>query len=285
MYYICTVSAIIFWSASFIGTKIAGSVFSPLMLCLLRFLCATAVLLVLRITGKDLFQPVEKKDRMIIFLSALIGVTVYYACENFAVSVSTAGMASLISGSYPAITVLVGLLFYHVKTPLKQIIGILIAMAGVLLLSWNDLSAGTGTPLGIAILIFDGFLWGFYNFIVQAIPEKYSALTVTWHQMWIGTLLFLPLLPFEEVHVLSAVTFPSILAVLFLGLLCSVGAYMLYNYGLRGISAAAAASLMNLLPVSGLILSALILHEKITLLHFIACIVIMAGVLLSGDKK
>jgi drug/metabolite transporter (DMT)-like permease len=60
-----------------------------------------------------------------------------------------------------------------------------------------------------------------------------------------------------------------------------LGALLLYNYGLRGTNPAAAAAMMNLMPIAGVVLSALILKETITIRHLLGTAVIIAGVFLS----
>lgn len=272
-------SAIIFWSISFVGTKLAYASFGPLTVCFLRFAIAGAILFFVRIIMHDT-KRLAKKDIGILLVSALIGISVYYSLENIALSLTSAANASLISGSYPVITACIGVMFYHMKLDRKQWIGIFMAMAGVAVLTGGGSMEGKHVLLGNLIFIANGFLWGFYNFLIPHIDHSYSALTITYYQ----TLLALPFLVPGVVYEMPVhdVTAGAVFSILFLAVCCSVAAYLLYNYGLRGISPAAAASLMNLMPVFGLLFSALILKEQITLQAVIGGIIIILGVLLSA---
>lgn len=282
--YICTILAVICWGASFIGTKIACNVFSPLFLCLLRFLIAIVILTVYRALKHDTERPKGKDGRMI-FLSSIVGVSLYYATENIAVDMTAASTASLIAGSYPVITALTGIVFFKDRFNTKRIIGILMAVAGVFILTNIDYSTQPEhASLGNALLIFDGFLWAFYNYIIPAIDDRYSSMTVTYWQFVYGVIFMIPFAFIgEPIH--GEITFSVVLAVLFLSVICSVAAYIMYNYGLKKISAGAAASIMNLMPVAGLVLSALILHEVITVRHMIGGAVILAGVFISASRQ
>lgn len=78
-------------------------------------------------------------------------------------------------------------------------------------------------------------------------------------------------------------TATSMMALIFLGIGCSVIAFLLYNYGLRKLAASTAVSLMNLVPVLGLLFSVLILHESVTMQQIIGGIIVICGVTLSSN--
>ena len=69
---------------------------------------------------------------------------------------------------------------------------------------------------------------------------------------------------------------PQILfSLLYLSAGCSVGAILLYNHALKGLKASHASVLMNFMPVFGIILSFLILHENIAITQIIGGIIIL----------
>jgi drug/metabolite transporter (DMT)-like permease len=276
---IAAVTAIIFWSLSFVGTKLSYVSFGPLTVCFLRFAASYVILFFVRVIRHD-HQKLQKKDIGILLASALVGISVYYSLENFALSLTSASNASLISGSYPVITALIGVFFYHMKLERKQWLGIFLAMIGVFVLTGGGSNEGSHVMLGNLIFIANGFLWGFYNFLIPHIDHHYSTLTITYYQ----TLLALPFLVPGMLYELpvQSVQPSAVAAVLFLAVCCSAAAYLLYNYGLKGIAPSTAASLMNLMPIFGLIFSALILGETITLQAVIGGVIIIIGVLMSA---
>lgn len=279
-YYLSAVAAIFFWGSSFVATKLAYASFGPLTVCFLRFALSLLILKLVRIIRKD-NKKLEKQDVPVLLATGLLGISVYYACENYALTLTSASAASLISGAYPAITALIGALFYHVHVTKKQAAGIALAMAGIVILTSGGSFSGSNVRLGNAILIFDGFLWAFYNFLIPHIRPAYSVLSITYYQ----TLLALPfLIPglLLEGHASMTITPSAIWALLYLAVGCSVLAYLLYNFSLRGISPSAAAAIMNLMPVFGLLLSAIILQESITPASAAGGVIVILGVLLSA---
>lgn len=280
-YYIALILAIMFWGSSFIATKIAYTSFTPMLVCLLRFIISSVLMTLYGLTRKR--PHPTKQDWKNIMLSAVFGITVYYALENIGLTLTTASDASLISASYPVITVIVGMLFYNIHISRKSWIGILTAMLGIFILTARTAEAASDAFTGDMLLIMDGFLWGFYNYITQAVSSRCDSYSISWYQILIGTVLFVPL-TFIEAPVIGEVTLPAVLALLYLGICCTMAALILYNYGLRSVSAKTAVSLMNLMPVFGLLFSALILHEKITLIQIIGGIIVLIGVGLSADR-
>ena len=103
--------------------------------------------------------------------------------------------------------------------------------------------------------------------------------------MLFGTIFFIPLVFIENGSV-GTLTLSGGLAIIYLACGCSVAAFLLYNFGLRKLSAATSISLMNLIPVFGLVFSALILHETISLRQIASGIeVILGGVLSTYENK
>lgn len=283
--YIFAFAAVIFWGTSFIATKIAYEAIPPLTLCLIRFAISAIVLGVIKWLRHDQTK-LQKKDVNYFLVLALIGISVYYSCENIAVSMTNASTASLISGSYPAITVLVGTVFYRLRMSRKKWLGVILAVAGVVILTdFTSDESGNYALIGDIIMIFDGFLWAFYNFLIPRADRSYSTFDLTYYQTLFGVLFLIPGAVYEHpaLQVWSSKTW---IAVGYLSLGCSVAAYLLYNAALRNIAPDAAAVIMNLMPVAGVVCSALILGEAITLKQIAGGAIIITGVILSvGVKK
>ena len=106
-----------------------------------------------------------------------------------------------------------------------------------------------------------------------------------------GALFFVPLALLEQSIVGGGRWVPSggvaLLAVVHLGVLCSVVAFLLYARGLKGLDASSAVSVMNLVPVFGVLSAVVLLGEPIGLLQILGGLVVVAGVTLSvrGDPE
>ncbi len=280
-YYLSAILAMLMWSSSFIATKITYQSFSPILLCLVRFIISYLLLFFYRLFTNQ-HEKIDKKDLKTIILSAIGGISIYYTLENIALSLTSASMTSLIEAAFPILTILVGILIYHEKTNKRMLFGVFISIIGVVVLT--GFSNESNNMLGNVLLLIGGILWGFYNYLVQKIPSHYDSITITYYQMLYGAIGFIPLV-FLERPMCTNINLEVILAVLYLSAGCSVGALLLYNYGLKRLPASHASSLMNVMPVFGIILSAIILHENITLNQMIGGIIVLCGVIISTRKE
>lgn len=279
-YFLAAILAIIIWSTSFVGTKIAYASFSPLTLGAARFVIATAVLGIFLMVKKEFTKP-KLKDIGLISVSGILGITIYFAMENIGVKLTTASNAALIVASYPAITALFELLLYRTKISWVKLLGITTAIVGVyLLVHSNHGDGGKQQLLGNIILIATGIVWAFYNFATRKVVKKHSMLTVSFYQTVAGTVAFIPLALTERAS-WQIPTLTSFLVLLYLGIFCSVAAFLLYNFGLRKLSPTSAVTLLNLVPVLGVLSSVIFLREVVQINQLIGGAIIVGGVVLS----
>lgn len=283
IYYLACISAVILWSGSFITTKLAYETFAPIQLGAGRTLIAALIIWIIRkITNST--EKIRNKDRKRLLLSGLLGITLYFTLENIGVQMTSASNAALIVASFPAITALLEFFLYRSKPSLQKILGIFLAITGVAILTQIKVDGSNQSFWGNLILLGAGIVWACYNFVTKDITRKYSAMTITSYQMTVGTLCFIPFLLWED----EAWKMPNVISItslLFLSIGCSVAAFILYNYGLKKLSASASVSLMNLVPVLGIVFSVFLLKEIVTLTQVIGGAIVIIGVILSSIQK
>ena len=282
IYYLATISAAVLWGASFIATKLAYETFAPIQVGAARTLLAVVVFWMIRTIKKDR-QVIRKEDRLRIAASGFLGTTLYFTVQNIGVGMTSASNSALIVASFPAMTMLLEFLIYHTKQPLKKLAGIFISITGVAILSQVTLGGDSTTIWGNILIVAAGVIWVFYNFLTRSVLDKYSPMTITYYQMLAGAILFVPFVIAEG----GQWSMPAPLAMgalLYLGVGCSFIAFLLYNFGLKKLSPSASVSLMNLIPVVGLILSILILKESISVVQLFGGAIVIAGVALSSNQ-
>ncbi|WP_270566235.1 DMT family transporter [Clostridium beijerinckii] len=282
-YYLASTGAVVLWSASFIATKLAYETFAPIQLAAVRTLFAVILFWFMRkITSNN--EQIQKEDRMRIALSGFLGITLYFAIENIGVSMTSSSNSALIVASFPAVTTLLEFFIYHSKPNIKKVLGIILAIIGVAVLTQINVDGNSKSMLGNIILIGAGIVWAFYNFITRDLTNKYSAMTLTYYQMLAGFIFFLPFVIIEG-KTWRMPTMTSASALIYLSVGCSIVAFLLYNLGLRKLSASISVSLMNLVPVLGLIFSILILHESVSTVQILGGVIVIVGVILSSIQK
>ncbi|KQX44710.1 DMT family transporter [Paenibacillus sp. Root444D2] len=283
LYLIAVIIAILLWSTSFVGTKIAYLSFPPLTLGAARFVIASVILGAIMLSRKEFIRPAPK-DMGLMALSGILGTTLYFALENIGLELTTASSAALIVASYPAITALLEFIFFRIKISWVKGVGIVMAVLGVYQISGGSSGESSGQLTGNLILILAGVVFAAYNFTTRKVVKNYSMVTVSFYQTIAGTVAFIPLALIERSRwqVPSA---ESLWVLLYLGVFCSVTAFMLYNYGLRNLSSGTAMALMNLVPPFGVLFSTVFLHEVLHIFDLIGGMVIIVGVILSVREK
>ncbi|EST52296.1 multidrug ABC transporter permease [Brevibacillus panacihumi W25] len=280
---LAVIIAILLWSTSFVGTKIAYSSFPPLTLGAARFVIASMILGAIMLARKEFARPAPK-DIGLMGLSGVLGTTLYFALENIGLELTTASSAALIVASYPAITALLEFIFFRVKISMVKSLGIVMAVFGVYLISGSSTAESSGQLTGNVILILAGFVFAGYSFITRKVVKHYSMVTVSFYQTIAGTLAFIPLAFIEQSRWQMPST-ESLWVLLYLGIFCSVAAFMLYNYGLRTLSSSTAVALMNLVPIFGVLFSIVVLHEVLRIFDLLGGTIIIFGVILSVREK
>ena len=281
--YFSILGALVIWSSSFVAIKIAYETFPPITLGAVRFVVATLILGALTLLSRNRVK-LEKKDIGTVALSGLMGITLYAVLQNIAMQWTSASSATLIIASYPAITLLLESLIYKVKMNLFKIIGILIAIAGVVILSYVKADTRQqGELLGVVLLLVAGIAWAFYNFLTKKVVNRYPSISLLFYQTLFGTIFMAPLALFERAN-WAPPTVLSFSMMLFLGLFCSVLAFLLYNNGLKKLPASSVTSMLNLVPIFGVFFSWVLLGEQVTLRKVIGGVIIIAGVMISARQ-
>lgn len=272
--------ACLLWSGSLIASKLSYDSLAPMSLGVVRFSLAALTFFLIRLVVHDHEMP-DVKGMAAICLTGLLGTTLYYAAENYGIALVPASTGSVIVGSFPAMTLALECLIDKVRPhPLKWL-GIGLSFAGVAALALTEGDKGGSSVLvGSLVLMGGGLCWALYNFAMRLVMGRYSVLTITCWQTLFGALGFIPFALWEGAPL--QMPSPAALASLaYLVLGCTVVGFVLYNWGLEDLEPSTATSLSNLIPVFGLLLSALILGETITAMQMVGAAVVVVGITLS----
>lgn len=272
--------AVVLWSSSYVVTKVGVGDIPPLTFAAIRFIMAAIVMGIVFALAKPR-EHVSKKDLLRLALGGLLGITAYFSLQNLGVQKTTASDATLLVASFPVITLLLEILFRKARINFRQIAGIMIAIVGIYLVI--DISSTRFTSerfTGDLLLLATGLAWALYNFATQNVVQKYSTITVIFWQTLFGMIALLPLAITEISH-WQSISSSGLLGALYLGLFCSVGAFLLYGYGLKSLQPGLAVILLNLVPIFGLFFAVIFLHERISLLQLLGGSIVIGGVILS----
>lgn len=270
------------WGTTFIATKLLLKSFEPVDILFYRFLIGYAMLWVLYPRPLKLARP---KEELLFLLAGASGVSVYFLCENFALTYTYASNVSILVATAPFIT---GLLAHFIsKEKLNRffIIGFFLSIAGIVLITTNGNLTLHLNPLGDLLALFAAVCWAVYSLTTVMLHKpSYSSVAVTRRIFFYGLLTIIPFLAFRGFHFdVAALLAPSSIGLfLFLGLVASGLCYITWNKALELLGAVRASVYIYLVPVVTVIFSFFILDERLTFLSLFGCVLIIIGLLLSG---
>jgi drug/metabolite transporter (DMT)-like permease len=275
------IAAVIFWGVSFIATKIALDELVPLTIIFLRLILAVIFLTAIAIYTKRDFS-VNLKSHGGILILTLIAV-LHLWIQVTGLQYTSAAKTGWIIGITPVFMALLGFAVFKEPLTLIKSAGILIAFVGlILLISNGDLySIDLISNKGDFLILVSAFTWAVYSAVNKKISLTYPPMMTI---LFLFLMMAVIILPFtindaavQSVIHLSAVSWVSIL---FLGILCSGAAYVMWASALKEMESAKVGAFLYFEPFVTVIASWIILNEKITLLMIFAGIVITLGVVM-----
>jgi drug/metabolite transporter (DMT)-like permease len=276
----------IFWSFSFIWTRIAILSFPPMTLITLRLIIASLLLFTIgKLSGK--FQKIRRKDLKIFLLLAFFEPFLYYVGETYGLTVVESTLASVIISTIPLFAPVLAYIVLRERIGWTTILGIIVSLAGVIYVIYEPKDGFNANPWGVTLMFLAVFAAICYATTLRKISTYYSNLNVIFYQSLFGLFYFIPtffLTDFSTIHSLN-VTNQGIVALVMLAVFASVVAFILFAGAVRQIGVARTNVFVNLIPVFTAILSWLILDEVITINKWVGITIVILGLFISQWGK
>lgn len=274
------VTAAVVWGGSIVGQKFSLGSFSAVEVSVLRGLGALAILIPLwwwREGGTVAFSARDWG----LFAVLGLGVLGNHLFTLFGLRYIGAAAAGVIIGASPVITALLSSLLIR-DVPFSAVwAGCALSFAGVALVSGGGNGAGDNPWLGGTLVLLGLVSWALYTIGGRRTMERFSPLTVNWTTLGLSILLQIPLLwTDQKMMVAGAASVPlsGWVALAYLIVFATALGQQAWLYGVKGVGPSRAGVFINLIPVSALVFSALILGEHIGLKEVAGIALTLAGV-------
>ena len=279
------VMAMVLWSSSFIALKIAFRAYDPMVVIFGRMVVASICFLLI---GKRISRSLryEKGDYKLILFMAFCEPCLYFIFEAKAVENTTASQAGIITAMLPILVMIAAAFFLKENVTRKSWAGALIAVMGVLWLTAES-SPSSDAPnpvLGNFLEFLAMVCAAGYTISLKTLTARYSPFFLTAIQALIGSVFYFPLLFLPSTELPGQWDPQSGMAILYLGAVVTLGAYGLFNYGIKCVPANKGTIYVNLIPIFSVILGWLVLGETFTLYQFFAGVLILTGVYISQQQ-
>ncbi len=264
--YAALVATMVFWGLSFVATKVALESIPTFTLVFARFSLAALIFLFLGQGRK--WPSFTRKDQMKMVLLALFEPGLYFIFETIGLQHTSAPKTALIIATIPVVVLVLSALMLGEHASRISIAGIILSFGGIVLLVVGDPEFGwtlEGSLLGDLLIGGAVISAALYMIFARDLGRSHSSLEITFVQIVYGAVFFC--LPFIwEIPALSwsAITLRSSLAVVYLTLFATVGAFLCYNFALSQVPVSRAAVFVNGIPVVTAIGAWMLLDERLS---------------------
>lgn len=285
--WVLTVLFVLAWGTNFTVTKIGIGSMPPMLLAALRFLIVAfpACLFV---------RPPKIAFRHLLGYGLTIGVG-QFSCLYYAIYIGMpAGLTSVVIQSSSFITILIAAQVFHERLKRHQIIGLIVAVAGLVLIGLTAHSAGgAAIPLaGLLLTVMAAFFWSLSSIIIKkaamAAESTGTPLNMFGVVAWSAWIPPLPMLllsftmdsPQAVWRAFLGLGLASALAILYLSWCSTLFGAGVWNYLLAKYETGRVAPLSLLVPVVGLLVARVALNERLSALQWAGSAVIIVGLLI-----
>jgi drug/metabolite transporter (DMT)-like permease len=283
--HIAALLSVVVWGTTFISTKVLLKTFTPVEILFIRFIIGYLALFLM--SPKKL----KLKDRRheLLFLGAgLSGVTLYFLFENIALTFTYASNVGIVVSVAPIFTALFAHMFLHgEKLKSSFFIGFVTAMAGIILISYNGSTVMKLNPIGDILAVLAAVVWGVYSVFSKKISDHgYPTITSTRRIFFYGLVFMIPALFYFKIDIgFSQLAKPTnLLNILYLGLGASAICFAIWNLATKLLGAVKCSLYIYFVPVIAVVVSFLVLHEKITGVAAFGILLTLLGLILSESN-
>jgi len=284
---IALIIANIIWGAASPIFKFALVNIPPFTLAFIRFFFAGLIFLPL-VIGK--WQRLTLQQWLEILLIGFFGITINISFFFLGVGKTESINVPVIASSGPVFIYLMSILCLKEKPKLKILIGMLIALSGVLFIIISPLildgkKFNIGAVEGNIFILIATMGTVFQTIFGRDVLKKINVVQVSAITFLFGSLTFLPFVPKEftswNISFLNIAGWTGIIFGVFFS---SALAYFLFYYGVSKLKAQEVGIFTYIDPVTAIIVAAPLLHEYPNLFYIFGSILIFGGIYLAEGR-
>lgn len=272
--------AAIIWGAMFVVVKIIVDEVHPIQLVWLEYLISLVFLIGYSVIKGEKWH-INWPDLRLIFWIGIIGNTISLVAQEMGTGLSNAQTGSVITSTIPAFMIIFGWLILKEPLDKVKIFSVLIAILGVVMIVGLKMT-GSNVVLGVILLILTAITWALMSVLIKKV-KTYSSLQITIMSTVVAVVCLTPFI-LSDLSSLTSINFAEpkvILSLLYIGAVSTAVAYVMWNKGLKVISASSSGLFYLIQPIVGSFLGWLLLGEQISVGFIIGSAMILASVWIS----
>ena len=279
---LAALAAQVIFGFSFMFTGIALENASPMTVIADRYTVAFLGLSLVMLFTKTKLKIGKNIWKLV--LMSLFQPLMYFIFETYGVELTNSSFSGVMISMIPIVSMITGIFVLNERPSFMQYVFAVLSVTGVVIAVLSGKKEGIVSGAGVILLIAAVLSSAFYNISSRKISGEFSVLERTYAMTLIGVVSFVLIALFENiqnpVNIISSFFEPSYLyAILYLGIVSSVIAFLLLNFANTHLPVAKTTVFSNITTVVSVIAGVAFLEEKISYLVIIAVIMIVTGVI------
>ena len=273
------------WGGMYVVSKVVLEIIPPFTLVTLRL-----ILGILTLASVLMFRgglKVKRQQFLQVFGVGLVGYGISLSLQFLGTKLSTAANGSLVTSATPAFVLLFAWILLSEKITLRKFFALLFATVGVIAVI--DPATAQLNPdlfLGNIFLLGAAVTWALYSVLVRKTAQDLDVLSLSLIAFIGGLPIVVPAGGWELNTVgVGAINLGVVRGVLFLGIISTALAMVLWNNAFGILDAGSASLTFFAQPVVGTLLGWFFLGEKFTPLFLLGGVLIGAGILISAKEN
>ena len=241
--------------------------------------------------GISFFGPKEKLERRDwgrLLVCAFFGMGINMLSFFKGLDLSTPINSAVLITVTPILVVILSALFIKEKITLQRGIGVFMGLIGALaliLFGAEIRQDATNIPLGNLLFIVNATSYGLYLILVKKLLEKYHPFTLMKWMFGIGFIITLPITYSEFTEIQwSHLPAEALGAIAFVVIGTTFLTYLFNVFALTQLKASTVGVFMYLQPLIGIIFAIVAGKDHLTLVKFLAIVLVLIGVYLVSKK-
>jgi drug/metabolite transporter (DMT)-like permease len=282
---LCGLGAAAIWGGMYVVSKVVLEIIPPFTLVSLRLLLGILTLAI--VLAMRRLPRVSRNQFLQVVGVGLVGYGVSLSLQFLGTKLSTAANGSLVTSATPAFVLVFAWLLLKEKITTRRLLALLLATGGVIAVI-DPRSAQLNPDLFIGNLLLFGaaITWALYSVLVRKMTQSLDVLPFSFVAFFGGLPVTIPATVWElNTAGVGEISLGVVGGVLFLGVISTALAMILWNTAFAVLDASAASLTFFAQPVVGTFLGWLFLGERITSLFILGGLLIGIGILISSTEK
>lgn len=286
--YLLLVLAPLFWGGNVVAAKLVVGEIDPFLLLACRCVLATAFILPFALRHLRVDWAVVRRSWPVLMAYGAVGYAIFNGLLYVGLQSTTGINSAIVQAALPMLILGCNFIVFRVRARWLQIVGVLLAIFGVLLTATHGDASRILTldfNVGDLFVILACFAYTGYTLALRFRPAmnimSFMAVSFSGAAITAVVMLFAFRDGAAQVASLGSMSMTVWIVIAYVAIFPSMFSQVAYARAVELVGANRAAPSHNLIPVFGTLGSVIILGESLELYHFVAAGIIVSGIVLA----